>query len=92
MSNLTRRRFLGWTSAGAAGVGLLAFVPRPVSRPNPASLAAAPAAGERGGGFSDPLVAYVHNAASGNVSLMVGTREVTFHDPELVSHLFGRAG
>jgi hypothetical protein len=112
MDQLTRRRFLGWTSAGAAGAGLLALAPRlglggsgqgaptamlgrgvlgaeavsgpaqtdqaPVRQPLPA--------------FAQPMVAYVHNAASGELSLMVGTQEMTIHDPDLVARLFQRAG
>lgn len=93
MDNLTRRRFLGWTSAGAAGAGLLALAPRLLSRPaaSPAGLAvssqrdAQPSSSQAG--FSDPIVAYVHNASSGNIALMVGTREVAVHDPELVERL-----
>ena len=99
MENLTRRRFLGWSSAGAAvGVGLVALVPhlasqglatssQPAARPVPEPAAPAPQA------LDNPLVAYVHNATSGNLSLMVGTQEVTVHDPDLVARLIrGAAG
>ena len=86
MDPLTRRRFLGWTSAGAAGAGLLALAPRlidraPTATPAPSRPAQA--------GLTEPLVAYVHNAASGTLSLMSGTREVTLHDPDLVARLLG---
>ena len=106
MDNLTRRRFLGWTTAGAAGAGLLAVLPRlassstssaaTASRPTTASgsqpaAVLAPAAASPSA-WSDPVVAYVHNASSGDLSLMVGTTEVTLHDPDLVARLFQRAG
>lgn len=86
MDTLTRRRFLGWTSAGAAGAGLLALAPRLIDRV-PAATPAPPQPAKTD--FAEPLVAYVHNAASGTLSLMSGTREVTLHDPDLVARLLG---
>jgi hypothetical protein len=103
MEQLTRRRFIGWTSAGAAGAGLLALAPRlgvtmpgKVQQPGQTALSTdaakatnpAPALPT----MADPIVAYIHNAASGELSLMVGTREMTIHDPDLVARLFQRAG
>ncbi|MBV8084423.1 MAG: hypothetical protein JO247_06370 [Chloroflexi bacterium] len=103
MDQLTRRRFLGWTSAGAAGAGLLAVVPRlGVSMPGSGQRPAQSMPAENGAMMpnaalalpttADPIVAYIHNAASGELSLMVGTREMTIHDPDLVARLFQRAG
>jgi hypothetical protein len=86
MDTLTRRRFLGWTSAGAAGAGLLALAPRLLDRaPSATPAPVQPPTG----GLAEPLVAYVHNAASGTLSLMSGTREITLHDPDLVARLLG---
>lgn len=100
MDTLTRRRFLGWTSAGAVGAGLVAIVPRLTSRAGTPPSASAPemlgAQGATGPGarqplaLTEPVVAYVHNA-TGDVSLMVGTREVALHDPDLVARLIGGA-
>jgi hypothetical protein len=116
MEQLTRRRFLGWTSAGAAGAGLLALAPRfGVPTPGAAHQVAQTALAAQTGSLAnawpalpstsaangspalptstaDPIVAYIHNAASGELSLMVGTREMTIHDPDLVARLFQRAG
>jgi len=36
---------------------------------------------------SEPIVAYAHNPANGQLALMVGTSELTVHDPELVARL-----
>lgn len=92
MEHLTRRRFLGWSSAGAAaGVGLAALVPHLVSKgivsPSVPAATASQAAAPVLPAFSNPVVAYVHNAASGNLSLMAGTQEITVHDPDLVARL-----
>ncbi|MHB8621241.1 MAG: hypothetical protein ACYDAG_17030 [Chloroflexota bacterium] len=94
MHNLSRRRFLGWTSVGAVGAGLLALAPRLATRTDlrPATLTSASDAAEVTGAMAappaaEPIVAYAHNPASGQVSLMVGTSEVTVHDPDLVARL-----
>ncbi|HLQ35138.1 MAG TPA: twin-arginine translocation signal domain-containing protein [Chloroflexota bacterium] len=85
MHNLSRRGFLGWTAAGAAGIGLLPVVRQLAGgeeqNPTPALE-----------GMSQPLVAYIHNPAGGEISLMAGTQEITLHDPDLVSRLIQRAG
>jgi hypothetical protein len=38
------------------------------------------------------VVAYVEDAPSGRVTLMVGEREVVVHDPDLVRRLLDAAG
>jgi hypothetical protein len=91
MNTFTRRRFLGWTGAGAAGAGLLAFAPRLLPARASEILGTEPAAAGAAEGVSSdpaqPLVAYIHNPASGDLSLMLGMHEVTVHDPDLVSRL-----
>ncbi|HEY8694340.1 MAG TPA: hypothetical protein VIR57_16555 [Chloroflexota bacterium] len=95
MHNLSRRRFLGWTSVGAVGAGLLALAPRLATRstdPRVASVTSASGAVETAGAAAapptaEPIVAYAHNPASGQLSLMIGTTEVTVHDPDLVARL-----
>ncbi len=82
MDALSRRRLLG--SAGAvAGTAAIASAP-----------AAAAAALERGR-VTDPsgdqpeevVVAFVRDAKRGEVTVMSGEREVTYHDPALVKRL-----
>jgi hypothetical protein len=94
MNTVTRRRFMSLSGAGAAGAGLLALAPRlfgggspapsPVGQPAPASVT------EPWPNFDEPIVAYVHAPASGQLSLMVGTREVAVTDPDLVGRLIQR--
>ncbi len=83
MAKLTRRGFIGQTSAGAVALGALAA---------PGLVAAAQAAGPVGthtaaGEPNEPLMAHVRNASTGEVALLVGTREVVVHDHELVRRL-----
>jgi hypothetical protein len=66
--------------AGAAAVGAAAVVPRAVG-------ARAVAKSTRSG----PLVAYVKDAQAGEVSLLVGEREVVVHDRELVARIANAA-
>jgi len=80
MHDTTRRRFLGTTGAGAAVV------------------AVAPAAAYAGGtarsknSADEPVVAYVGDARSDEVSLFVGDREVVLHDLDLVNRILNAAG
>jgi hypothetical protein len=84
MAKLTRRGFIRKTSVGAATLGALVAVPRL------AEVDAAPqphAAGGPTAGHHEPLLAHVRNHASGEIALLVGTREVVIHDRELVMRL-----
>jgi hypothetical protein len=85
MPDATRRGFLIMAGAGAAAAGVAAIAP--------AAGQATPTITRLGGAApaSSPLVAYVRDARKGDVSVMVGEREVVVHDPELVARLT-RAG
>jgi hypothetical protein len=82
MSNASRRTFLTAAGAGAAAVGIAAFAP--------ASASAATGQGSSattGLPSGEPLVAYVSDASTGELTLMVGEREVHIKNPKLVSAL-----
>jgi len=81
MPDSTRRNFLLATGAGAAAVGVAAALP--------GSAAGQPAAKESTTlpAGAQPLVAHVADPRSGSLTLLVGEREVTLHDPELVARL-----
>jgi hypothetical protein len=89
MADLSRRTFLG-ASAAAAGAAVIG-VPIATAAASSGGAAAAPALATGGAALgtkaSGPLVVYVPDAASGDVSIMVGTQEVTYHDPDLVARL-----
>jgi hypothetical protein len=84
VDKLTRRGLIKQTSVGAATIGALMTVP---------GMAAAHAApmvrgtGRSSGTLQGPLVAHVRDASTGEIALMVGTREVIVHDPALVRRL-----
>jgi hypothetical protein len=80
MGDQSRRGFLALAGAGAAAVGLSAVVPATEVLGVPGAEAASAAA-------SGPLVAYVKDSRTGEVSVMVGEREVIVHDRELVARL-----
>ena len=81
MTDATRRGFLIMAGAGAAAVGVAAVA-------QAAGEATPTITGLRGASTaSSPLVAYVRDARKGEVSVMVGEREVVVHDPELVARL-----
>lgn len=83
MSETSRRRFIGVAGAGAAAAGAAALVP-----------GAASAAQSRlhEGSTKAPIVAYVSDGTSDEVTLMVEEREVVVHDRDLVNRLRNAAG
>ena len=84
MAKLTRRGFLEQTTVGAAAVGALIAVPGLTSVPD---VAAAPEMKLSRAELSGPLVAHVRNLSKGEIALMVGTREIVFHDRKLAARL-----
>ena len=85
MAKLTRRGFFRQTSASVVSIGMLSAgsviaadpeAPEDVATqlPNVASL-------------SEPVVAHIRDVATSEVSLLVGTREIIYRDPQLVGRL-----
>lgn len=92
MAELTRRAFITSASAGVAAASVLAAAPA-LAAP------ATPTAALTGGGpgdlpasaLSEPLLVQVIDARTGELGVMIGTREITYHDPELVARLLKAA-
>src|SRR5215831_241455 len=84
-AQLTRRKFLTRTTAGAAGVGVLAGA---LGATGVGSLIGAGAEGLPATARSGPLMVYVTDAAKGEVTFLVGGQRVTRHDPALVARLW----
>jgi hypothetical protein len=85
MRELTRRRFLGKTTAGAAILGTLVTLPglATIESPDFAEMEDSLSTTVLNG----PLIAHIRDLASGEISLMIGTQEITYRDPELVGRL-----
>jgi hypothetical protein len=75
MNEPNRRGFLVLAGAGAAAVGAVAVAP------------AAEASTSVPNHVREPLVAYVRDARSGEVAVMIGEREVVVHDRELAARI-----
>jgi len=84
MPDSTRRNFLIATGAGAAAVGVAGALP------GSADAGSTKAATLPDG--AEPLIAHVADPRTGSLSLLVGEREVTVHDPDLVARLARAAG
>lgn len=87
MAHLTRQGFIKKSSVSVAAVAALAGVPGIVAH-------AAPFAEEKHiapNALQGPLVAHVRDAASGEVCLLVGEREIVVRDKVLVRHLLKAA-
>jgi hypothetical protein len=89
MEKLTRRGFIRYTSfgAGTAGVliGVLAAKPRLAAHAVPRKVQAR--AQQVSAAPPGPTVAYIRDLATGEIGLLVGTREIIYRDPDLVRHL-----
>ncbi len=83
MSDTSRRRFIGVAGAGAAAAGATALIP---------SAASAAQTRLHGRSAKTSVVAYVDDASSDQVTLMVDEREVVVRDRDLVARLLNAAG
>ena len=97
---VSRRLLLRHGTLGAAALGVVSAVPGLSGLLTGASSAAPEVTGAASetapeaaslGAVDGPLVAHITNAATGDVSLFVGEREIPFRDPTLVQHLLRSA-
>jgi hypothetical protein len=91
VNDLTRRNFLTKVSLGVAGIAASSGLALPqlltVAREAPEADQIAPDLAPIG----EDLVAFIRNASSGEVAVMSGSREVIYHDPQLVGRLLDAA-
>jgi hypothetical protein len=83
MNESSRRRFIGVAGAGAAAAGASLVLPSP---------AEAAEARLRTDSATESVVAYLGDAGSDELVLLVGEREVVVHDRDLVTRLLNAAG
>lgn len=91
MANLTRRGLLRRAALGTAATGALMVAPTRTfahsSAMGSASMTLQQSQARTSIDARVPLGAYVHDPSSGQITLLLGTREVTIHDPDLVRRL-----
>jgi hypothetical protein len=90
LAKLTRRGFIGQTTASVATIGALAAVPTLTAAPEMTNVVAsdsAAAAELSATTFSESLVAHVSDLAAGEVTIMSGTKEIILRDSDLVMRL-----
>ena len=89
MAKLTRRGFIGQTTASVATIGVLAAVPTLVAAPEMTEVVASDSAAAELSAttFTESVVAHVSNLASGEVTIMSGTKEIVLRDADLVMRL-----
>ena len=87
MNGSTRRTFLRSAGVGAAAVGAAALTPVVVSTTEAQAPAPAGNAQPLPAGAAGSMVAYIHDIAKGEVSVMVEGREVMITDHQLVATL-----
>jgi hypothetical protein len=84
MAKVTRRTFLSTTVGAAGGVAAMGLIAGPSTLVEAAQNVAAASDGPMA---SEPMTAYVRDAATGEISVMVGHREVVTKDPQLIRRL-----
>jgi len=96
MQSISRRTFLKRGGTGVAAAGLFAAVPslpgRVLWSRRQAAVHSAGVAAAAGRPGTGPLVVHIPDPRSGEVHLMVGTREVVRRDCALVARLVRAAG
>lgn len=83
---VTRLSFIKTTAGVAAGAAAIG-VPVAIRSGETATEVAKPSSAAPG----EPVMAYVHDAQRGEVTVMSGTRETTYRDPALVKRLLKAA-
>jgi hypothetical protein len=84
MAKVTRRTFLSTTVGAAGGVAAMGLIAGPSTLVE-AAQNVAEASDARVS--SEPMTAYVRDAATGEISVMVGHREIVTKDPQLIRRL-----
>lgn len=96
MEDISRRTFLMRGGTGAAAAGLLAAIPafpaRAWASRRSATVHDTGAAAPAGRAATGPLVVHIPDPSTGEVHLMVGTREVVRRDRALVARLVRDVG
>lgn len=96
MPKVTRRGFIAQTTASVATISMFAAAPAlaveselpAVTTPAmTAPATSAPELSAAAAAITEPLIAHVSNIATGEISVLVGTQEITYRDPELVQRL-----
>jgi hypothetical protein len=96
MAGISRRTFLKRGGTGAAAAGFLAAIPafpgRSWASMRPATVHSEGVAAPAGRAATGPIVVHIPDPRTGDVHLMVGTREVVTRDRALVARLVRAAG
>jgi 3-hydroxyisobutyrate dehydrogenase-like beta-hydroxyacid dehydrogenase len=84
MAKVTRRGFLQQAAAGTATIGAMMAVPELTDI---AEASGPPLKEQAARELAGPVVAHVRNLRTGEIAVMVGTREVVYRDPKFVARL-----
>jgi hypothetical protein len=91
MSEVTRRTFIKQVSAGAAGVAAVGAMGMPSASAQTRSRSESTSQEAAADTGTEPVMAFVRDRKKGEVTLLVGHREIVHHDPELVRRLLHAA-
>ena len=83
MEKVSRRNLIIGATAGAVAIGAFAAVPLIAAEQHHTQAATTTS--------TDPIMVYVTNPSSSNVTLLVGGKEINFSDADLVARLIRAA-
>ena len=84
---LSRRGFLKAAAVGAAAAGVVAIAPKVLTSATNSSTTSSEEADVPLGRITGPVVAYVRDVSTGEVVVMMGSKEVVRRDPSLATRL-----
>jgi hypothetical protein len=95
MAKQTRRGFLRQATVGVASAGVITTLAACAPNTADASSMTATGAAETNGSTTllnsqlpeGPIIAHIHNASNGEISILFGTREIVYRDSDIVARL-----
>lgn len=91
MAKLARRGFLKRSTATVATFGLLSAMPGLTTTADVPEVAETDMQGLSAAILDNPVVAHIRDLSTGEISLLVGTQEIIYRDPDLVIRLLKAA-
>ncbi|HEY2214296.1 MAG TPA: twin-arginine translocation signal domain-containing protein [Acidimicrobiales bacterium] len=90
MADMNRRSFLKAGSAAAVAAGTLVLVPQAFAGAAPPlnSKETPPISDEESASFSEPLFLQLRNLKTGEMSLLIGEKEIIYHDRAMANRIY----
>ncbi len=90
MPDMNRRTFLKTGSAAAVAAGTLVIVPSSIAGASPSKVISHDPAvsDEQAAAFNEPLFLQLRNLKTGEMSLLIGEKEIIYHDRNMANRIY----